>query len=728
MDKEILDKARYSTDQLQEIEEGKSKRLDVSAYQNPDFLAIQMREIRIGLEAGLDVSRYADTAYDWFQMREIRKGLEEKLNVEKYADPEIPFDVMRQIRKGLVADLDISFAKKAPAGILREIRKAILDKIDIQKYVIEGYDEKQLRQVRIAKEKGIDIDSHIKVFHRAHSIREIALGLEKGLDVSVYEDVMISWQQMREIRLGMEEGVDVSRYSNPLYSWKQMHEIRLGMLDNLPVDLYSSLMYTAKEMEKKRKKLLEERRHPETAQKDEVYKDFSLLISADKMEAFILLREKGRHIGMNRLLSLLKEKGVKSGIDYDMLEYLEKQGADNNMVILARGKRPEDGADGWYEFFFDTNIKKEPKMLEDGSVDYQNIKWFEIVKKGDVVARYHEPELGKTGRNIMDEEVPAKKGRELKYLTCKGVTLQPDKKTYVADTDGKIEYKCGGLEITNILILDRVTQATGNVQFNGSVYVRGEVGDGTVIRAEQDILVDGFLGAASLEAGGDIILRKGNNGGDRGRLKAQGSVMGRFFERANVKAGKHINANYCLNSELWADGHIEIAGKNGILAGGNAFAAKWISAFNIGNAAGIITGVSVGGEAQFITENNMLEENLRSSQRELELLKNIYMDFQRKYPPEVRNSSQRYLKVENAIYIKNHEIDNLHRKQKELMKGRALLDQTKIVIRGNLYQGVNVNINGSIWNAKTIKNVTLKKKDGSISVFRNVVRRKTDEE
>ena len=124
----------------------------------------------------------------------------------------------------------------------------------------------------------------------------------------------------------------------------------------------------------------------------------------------------------------------------------------------------------------------------------------------------------------------------------------------------------------------------------------------------------------------------------------------------------------------------------------------------------------------------MLEENLRSSQRELELLKNIYMDFQRKYPPEVRNSSQRYLKVENAIYIKNHEIDNLHRKQKELMKERALLDQIKIVVRGNLYHGVHVNINGSIWNAKTIKNVTLKKKDGSISVFRNAFRRKTDEE
>ena len=720
MGKEILDKTQYSTDQLQEIEEGQEKGLDVSYYQNPEFLAIQMREIRLGLEDGLDVSRYANTAYDWFQMKEIRKGLEKKLNVDKYADPGIPFEVMHQIRKGLTEGLDLSFAKTIPAGTLRELRKAMLAKIDIRKYIKEGYEEEQLRQIRIALEKGIDIDSHIKVFHRGPSIREIALGLEKGLDVSVYEDAQLSWQQMREIRLGMEEGVDVSRYSNPLYSWQQMQEIRLGLMDSLPVELYSSLMYTARGMEEKRKKLIEECKHPEKAQKEEIYKDFSMLISADKMEAFILVTEKGTRIRKDRLLLSLEEKGVKSGIDYAALDRLEKQGADNNMVILATGKRPETGADGWYEFFFDINIKKEPKLLEDGSVDYQNIKWFEIVRKGDVVARYHEPELGTPGRNIMNEEVPAKKGRELKHLTCKGVTLLPDKKTYVAATDGKIEYKGDGLEVTDILILDSVTQATGNVQFNGSVYVRGEVGDGTIIRAEKDILVDGFLEGASLEAGGDIILRKGNNGGGRGKLVAQGSVMGRFFERANVKAGKHINANYCLNSELWANGRIEIAGKNGILAGGNAYAAQGISAFNIGNAAGIATCVSVGGEDPFIAESNALEEKLRSAERELELLKNAYADFRRKYPPEVRNNNPVYLKVEDSIYAKNLEIEKLHKRQEELTKERDRADQIKIVIRGNLYQGVQVNINGSRWNARTVKNVTLKKKDGAVSVFRNV--------
>ena len=720
MEQELLDKAQYSIDQLQEIEEGQEKGLNVSLYQNPEFLAIQMREIRLGLEAGLDVTVYADTAYDWFQMKEIRKGLEKKLDVKKYADPKIPFEVMHQIRKGLAEGIDLTFAKNIPAGILRELRKALAAKIDIRKYIKEGYEQEQLRQIRIALEKGIDIDAHIKVFHRGPSIREIALGLESGLDVSVYEDEQLNWQQMREIRLGLEEGLDVSKYSNPLYSWQQMQEIRLGMMDNLPVEQYSSLMYTAKGMEEKRKKLLDEQKHPEKATKEEIYKDFSLLISADRMEAFILVAEKGTKLRKDRLLLALEEKGVKTGIDYAALDRLEKQGAENNMVILATGIRPQPGADGWYEFFFDINIKKEPKLLEDGSVDYQNIKWFEIVRKGDVVALYHEPEMGTPGRNIMNEEVPAKKGRELRHLSCKGVTLQPDKKTYIASADGKIDYKGDGLEVTEVLILDSVTQATGNVQFNGSVYVRGEVGDGTMIRAEKDILVDGFLEGATLEAGGDIILRKGNNGGGRGRLHAQGNVMGRFFERANVKAGKNINANYCLNSELWADGKIEISGKSGVLAGGSTYAAQGISAFNIGNAAGIKTEISVGGEDPFLALNAEVEEKLRSARRELELLKNAYEDFKRKYPPEIRNNHPVYLKVEDSIYAKNTEIDKLLKRQEELVRERDRAEQMKIVIRGSLYQGVQVNINGSRWNAKTIQNVTLKKKDGAVSVFRNV--------
>ncbi len=482
------------------------------------------------------------------------------------------------------------------------------------------------------------------------------------MDKEILDKSLYSTDQLQEIEEGQEKGLDVSVYEDERLNWQQMQEIRLGMMEDLPVELYSSLMYTAKGMEEKRKKLLEEQKHPEKTENEEVYKDFSLLVSADKTEAFILVAEKGIRIRKDRLLLSLEEKGVKTGIDYVMLERLENQGADSNTVILATGRRPQAGADGWYEFFFDINIKKGLKLLEDGSVDYQNIKWFELVRKGDVVAKYHEPEPGNPGLNILGDEVSAKKGRELRHLTCKGVTLEPDKKTYIASTDGKIEYKGDGLEVTDILVQDGVTQATGNVEFNGSVYVRGEVGDGAIIRAEKDILVDGFVEGAVLEAGGDIILRKGNNGDGRGRLRAKGSIMGRLFERANVKAGKHINANYCLNSELWADGRIEIAGKNGSLAGGSAYAAQGTNAFNIGNAAGIKTGISVGGEDPFIAEINSLEDKLHSAQRELYLLKNAYADFRRKYAPEVRNSNPVYLKIEDSIYAKEQEINKLRKR------------------------------------------------------------------
>ena len=529
------------------------------------------------------------------------------------------------------------------------------------------------------------------------------------MDKEILDKSLYSTDQLQEIEEGQEKGLDVSVYEDERLNWQQMQEIRLGMMEDLPVELYSSLMYTAKGMEEKRKKLLEEQKHPEKTENEEVYKDFSLLVSADKTEAFILVAEKGTRIRKDRLLLSLEEKGVKTGIDYVMLERLENQGADSNTVILATGRRPQAGADGWYEFFFDINIKKGLKLLEDGSVDYQNIKWFELVRKGDVVAKYHEPEPGNPGLNILGDEVSAKKGRELRHLTCKGVTLEPDKKTYIASTDGKIEYKGDGLEVTDILVQDGVTQATGNVEFNGSVYVRGEVVDGAIIRAEKDILVDGFVEGAVLEAGGDIILRKGNNGDGRGRLRAKGSIMGRFFERANVKAGKHINANYCLNSELWADGRIEIAGKNGSLAGGSAYAAQGTNAFNIGNAAGIKTGISVGGEDPFIAEINSLEDKLHSAQRELYLLKNAYADFRRKYAPEVRNSNPVYLKIEDSIYAKEQEINKLRKRQEELQRERDRAEQVKIVIRGSLYPGVLVNINGSRWNSKPIKNVTLKK-------------------
>ena len=62
-------------------EEDKAINIDKSKYNTG-----QMRQIEMGLEEGLDVSKYADPKYDFSQMYQIRIGLKRGLDVSVYAE------------------------------------------------------------------------------------------------------------------------------------------------------------------------------------------------------------------------------------------------------------------------------------------------------------------------------------------------------------------------------------------------------------------------------------------------------------------------------------------------------------------------------------------------------------------------------------------------------------------------------------------------------------------
>lgn len=485
---------QFTPDQQAEIDAGIKDNIDVSIYAKPEFLAIQMHEIRIGLVEQIPVSYYADSRYDWFQMEEIRKGLEMSLDVSKYADPNISFDRMRQIRKGLEAGIDLSDKKNMAAGVLQQLRKATLEHIDLSVYINNGFDEDQLHQIRLAKKNGVDIDSYVIPDFRGISIREIRLGLEHHIDVSVYASREYTWQQMREIRLGLEKHLDVEQYKNVLYSWQQMREIRYGLEEGMDVSYYRSFMYTTKLMRQRRLDLLEKTKMP--IQNGEAVKKrfscFDMLLNQSGMEAIVILPNPGVPIAQDEVLSAIKEADIKKGVDYAVVKAICDGTTSGDIVTLAKGVMPQAGADGWYEFFFDTNVKSNPALMEDGSVDYQNAKWFELVKKGQTVAVYHEAQEGTPGYTIMGESLATKKGKEKPILTGSGFQILEDKKTYIAMENGKIELKDNRLVISSVLVLDDVTCATGNVDFDGSIYVRGNVGQGVSIHATRDVLVDGY--------------------------------------------------------------------------------------------------------------------------------------------------------------------------------------------------------------------------------------------
>lgn len=718
----------FSPDQVAEIEEGLKMNIDISPYAKKEFLAIQMRQIRMGIMEDLPVWFYATTDYDWFQMEEIRKGLLQNLDVVIYSDPAIPYDKMRQIRKGLKAGINLIEFKRFDAGILRQLRKAMLSKINLVEYINGGYVTEQLEQIRLAMEAGVDIKPYLNKDFRGVSIREIFYGLEKGLNVSVYAKLEYSWQQMREIRLGMEKRLDVEYYTNPLYEWQQMRQIRLGMEEDLDISVYRSFMYTAKEMEAKREQLLKERRawpgiEPETLWMEEPEESSfisSVTISSDGMEAYVTVKKTRKKLGREDVIQALVGQGITFGILENAIGHIMRGEYTEQPLLIAKGKGPSKGKDGRYEYFFRKEVASTPKCLPNNKLDCQNIEWFECVEAGQKLAYYHEAEYGPDGHTVTGEPIIGSKGRELSMLTGKGFILLPDKKTYLAAMDGKVELIGGRMEVSKLLVVENASSIGGNIDFDGSIYIKGNVERGVTVSATEDIVIDGLVEAAVIECNGNILLRHGANAAGNGYIKAGKSIYGKFLEAVSVFAREDIRVNTCLNSRVFTEGKLLALGSGATLAGGEICAVQGVQTMHLGNRAGIVTEVKIGITEESGKDIEKTEERIQEVHREISLLGSAYMDMRKKYSPEVRNTMKVYLKLENAIFTKEKELEDLYGIKKKIEEDVESSKDACLYVGGTLYEGTFVEINGKGWTAKTEeKNVTVKCERSKIAVCSN---------
>jgi uncharacterized protein (DUF342 family) len=699
------------------------------ALSKDGFTLDQIYEIRLGQESGLDVSVYAHKDFFAIQMREIRLGLEHGIQVDVYKNPSISYDRMKQVRRGLEQGVDLSKYLRLEAGYLRQLRKAFVGKVNILEYIMKGYSPDQIDEIRVALECGVDINPYITVELRGMAIRQICEGLVNGLDVSVYAHPEYSWRQMEEIRLGLENRVDVGQYSNPLYGWRQMHEIRIGMEDGVDVSTYKSFMYTAQEMKKRRQRLEQKVEDPLHALLDELQReeqertkflDFSLQVSEDDMEAFITVHRSGTRLKGNEIQQALREEGITRGIDQHALHVLENGVTGNNVVRVAEGRKPQDGEDGWYEYFFRTNVARTPKILPDGSVDYRDIEWYEVVHKDQKIAFYHNAKDGVDGYNIKGRILHAKRGKEKKILLGHGFVVEEDGKTYTSQMDGKIDLIGDRIEISRLLVMSEVSLASGNVNFDGSVHVLGDVVSGARIEASENVVVDGHVEDAVIECGGDVMLRKGMNAGSAGGYIRAKNVVGRFFESTKIHVSEDIRADYCMNCDLYADGQILISGVNGSLMGGTSCAVGGINVDNLGNPAGIVTQVKVGISDSILNQQRAILESINGVNQELKILRNAYGEFVLKYTAEERNNMELFLKIESAIYTKELEMEKLQTSKHRLEQVVEQLRGVRVVVRGTLHEGVMIEINGEHWRSKEVRGVAVKNVNHKIVVYSNI--------
>ncbi len=342
------------------------------------------------------------------------------------------------------------------------------------------------------------------------------------------------------------------------------------------------------------------------------------------------------------------------------------------------------------------------------------------MKAGQVIAVYHEAQPGIGGRTVDGTELPAQGGQEKHILKGRGFLLSQDKKTYIARESGKIELKNNEITIQPLLIVDEVTISTGNLRFNGSIWVKGNVGSGVVIQSKDELIIEGNVEAAHLQSGKRIVIKNGVSGGGLAVIESADDIHGKFFEGASLTANKGIYANYVMNSNLIAGKEIVISGSKGAIIGGSAAAVNGITAHHIGNRAGLLTNISLGVSKAMLEKEEEAELKLKKLQSELVIFEEAYKKLQKQYPPEVRNGMDLYLKVEQATYIKRKQMEQQVERTKELEEKRSKANEAKMMVYGILNAGTVVQMNGMQWTAaSSVRNVTVRLSNKEIGIFRN---------
>lgn len=336
-----------------------------------------------------------------------------------------------------------------------------------------------------------------------------------------------------------------------------------------------------------------------------------LRVDDDEMAAWLYLTPpaEGQTYSKRELESYLEQHGVTKGFHSSNLSAMIKKKIYDREILVARGAEKKPGKDGFFEYLFSPEEHGAPKVREDGSVDYSSMSALQNVHKGDKVAIYHYAVQGVDGYTVRGGMMKADPVRDLPPMRGKGIIRENE--VYYAQSDGKIEVKDGKVDIQNVHeIMGDVDAIIGKVEFFGDIIINGNVEGGVIIRAGRNIEIHGTTGAATLFAGGDVLLSRGIQGG--GKISARGNVYAEFIENTTVDAGGLVQSNVILNAQVNAKNKVVTTGKKGAIIGGYTHALKSIEVITAGNDVELKTELHCGYEPEAF--DKLLEARRRESE------------------------------------------------------------------------------------------------------------------
>jgi uncharacterized protein (DUF342 family) len=401
---------------------------------------------------------------------------------------------------------------------------------------------------------------------------------------------------------------------------------------------------------------------------------------------------------VEELEEMLEAAGVTYGIDRARLMQICAGRPGNGPFTVAVAKMPTIGRDGWIEYRF-LKESTPPGVNDAVRVDLRERGLINNVLAGEVLAVIHPPELGAPGMTVRGDLIPAKSGKAAILRPGSNTAAAKDDPHCIAATRDGHAMRTGDNTIVvleTVIIPGNVDFSTGNIDFVGSLIVKGDVIGNFSVKARGSIEVCGNVEDALIEAGRDVMLRKGFLGRGTGRLTARGNVRVSHILNETVISEKDIViTKESVNGTVQAAGSIKSPGA--VIAGGSLDALHEIEVMTIGSADGSVAKIRVGQRSRILERIAQIDKELKHSEKQL---------------ADVKEAVYRLVKmrIDGVVLSPEKEqiLTKLQEVQKALPKKMAALQTEKeglvvdlqknydarIVVRGTIHENVMLEVNG----------------------------------
>ncbi|MDE7062654.1 MAG: FapA family protein, partial [Lachnospiraceae bacterium] len=352
-----------------------------------------------------------------------------------------------------------------------------------------------------------------------------------------------------------------------------------------------------------------------------------------------------------------------------------------------------------------TDVNLRPKKNEDGSVNYHQLNVISHVELGQLIAKLFPEDRGKPGKTIRGGELKPAAVKSLQLAYGDHIKISEDKTELYSDVTGHAMLVNGKVFVSDVYEVPAdVDNSTGDIDYSGNVVIKGNVKGGFTVRAKGNVIVDGVVEDAVIEAEGQIIVKRGIHGMTKGLLKAKGNILCKFIENALVISGGSIETDCILHSKVYASYEIRVSGKKGFITGGVIRAGNLVEAQTIGSSMGAITRIEVGVEPQKKARYVKLQKEIAEAEKTLEQIGTILTTYRGKMKNGERLSNEKLayvtqltraqLEKEKELAPVKEEYEVLHNEMTQERSARVKVTRT-------VYAGTIITISDASMTLKT---------------------------